>query len=221
MKNVDLSKEINNKIKDINNSIIQGKISLLDMELAPIFNQLKNTLTPSNLNNYSKTYSNACELLEQKFEDLKKLLKNLNNESKFFEYLNSNPEDHEIAKLFKGCWIKIFSLNSVSIDYLEDCKEKLCKEREEKTYPSLELKKEITEEEFILEIPMQDFNMQMELYYKQIKAKFPCSLDELFESEEDQSEIFKNFVFLLHLFQLGKVQYQKETNFLYIEEEQK
>ena len=52
--------------------------------------------------------------------------------------------------------------------------------------------------------------------YEKIKNRLPCLYDDIFEDEHDQLKIFENFVFLLHLLQLGKIKYQKETNFLYL-----
>ena len=44
----------------------------------------------------------------------------------------------------------------------------------------------------------------------------------IFEDEEDDIKLCKKFVYLLHLLQSGLVNYQKETNFIYIiKEEQK
>lgn len=214
----DISEKINKQIDEITDNVIKGKISLLNQELVPIFNTIRNSITISNLVNYSKTYANACELLNLKFQELKNLLQSLNSERKFYEYLDSNPDDSEIKELFKGCWIKNFSLNALSIEYLEDCKKRLCKEKTISIPPPPPPEKEITNEEFILEVPLHDFNQQIESFFLKIKDKFPCPFNNIFEDEQDQSEIFKNFVFLLHLFQLGKVQYQKETDYLYLEE---
>ena len=54
-------------------------------------------------------------------------------------------------------------------------------------------------------------------FYEEIKVKFPCPFDDIFEEQKDQLKLFENFVYLLHLFQLGKIKYQKETEFLYID----
>ena len=65
--------ELNSKIKNIHDEILEGKVSLLDLELVPLFNQIKDTLNVDNLDKYSKSYINACGLLNQKFEELKNL----------------------------------------------------------------------------------------------------------------------------------------------------
>ena len=38
----------------------------------------------------------------------------------------------------------------------------------------------------------------------------------IFGDEQDQAKIYEIFVYLLHLLQLGKIKYQKETNTLYV-----
>jgi len=53
-------------------------------------------------------------------------------------------------------------------------------------------------------------------FFNAIKYKFPCSFDDIFEDEHDQIIIYEKFVYILHLLQLGKIKYQKESNFLYM-----
>ena len=69
---------------------------------------------------------------------------------------------------------------------------------------------------FLLEVPEQKFTEKMNNYFNHIKSRLPCSFDEIFENEQDQIKVYENFVYILHLLQLGKLKYQKETNFLYI-----
>jgi len=54
--------------------------------------------------------------------------------------------------------------------------------------------------------------------FELIKRKLPCSYDMIFEDENNQIKLFEHFVYLLHLLQLGKIKYQKESNFLYLKE---
>ncbi len=44
----DFSEEINKKIKEIQNKVLAGEISLLDTELVPIFENLKDSLNVHN-----------------------------------------------------------------------------------------------------------------------------------------------------------------------------
>jgi len=93
----DISEEINQKIEDIQKKILTGKITLLDLELVPLFNELENSLSVYNLNEYSESYKNACGLLIQKFDELKNLLSSLDTEGKFINYLLVfHPDDTSI-----------------------------------------------------------------------------------------------------------------------------
>ena len=81
---------LNEKIEEVQKQVISGKIKLLDYELVPLFSELKKALNMDNLTKSSKTYKAACDLLDQKFEELKKLLSSLESEQKFIEYLKLN-----------------------------------------------------------------------------------------------------------------------------------
>lgn len=210
----EITEVLNRKIEEVQKQVISGKIKLLDYELAPFFAELKNALTTDNLNKSSKTYKVACELLNQKFEELKKLLSSLDSEQKFIDYLKSNPKDAEISRLFDGCWRKVFKVNAVSLTFLESSKNKLCKD---KGVPiTIEhLDRVFSDEEFLLEIPDQNFTEKMMIFLVRIQKKLPCLFEEIFGDEQDQAKIYEIFVYLLHLLQLGKIKYQKETNTLY------
>ena len=206
--------ELNRKIKDIHDDILEGKISLLDLELVPIFNQIKDNLNVDNLDKHSLIYKNTCELLNQKFDELKNLLSSLDTQEKFTKYLNTNPTDVEIYELFNGCWSKTFTLDALSIDFLEISKEKLSK-LIKKSYSIEHLQKKEEGGVFILEVPKLKFSEKMMEFFNSIQGKLPCPFDEVFEDDSDQIKIFEKFVYLLHLLQIGKLKYQKETKTLY------
>lgn len=213
----DFSEELNAKIEVIKRKILSGEIALLDLELVPFFQQLKDSLSVFNINSYSKTYAEACGLLNQKFDELKRLLNSIDNEKKFFEYLNNAPDDAEIAGLFDNCWLKNFDINALSLDFLESCKEKLCFDREGPL--TIEhLKRVESDEEFLLEVPTKKFSERMLSFFTSVREKLPCSFEDLFEDELEQLKIYENFVFTLHLLQSGKLKYQKETNTLYTDD---
>lgn len=213
--NIDLSEELNKKIGIIKDDILSGKTSLLEFELNPLFHELKDSLNIFNIDNYSLTYKNLCELLNEKFEELKKLLNSLKIDEKFFEFMKTYPEDEEIFEIFKGCWRKVFFIDGMSLNFLEYASDRFCKER----IMELEikhLKKEKIDDEFLLEIPKYKFTEKMTLFFNKIKEKLPCYFEDVFDDEVDQIIVYENFVYLLHLLQLNKIKYQKETNTLYI-----
>ncbi len=209
-----LLEELDKKIKDIHDSILEGKISLLDLELVPMFNQIRDTLNIDNLDTESLIYKNTCEILNQKFDELKKLLSSLDTQEKFTQYMNSEPSDAEIYDLFEGCWSKVFTLDALSMDFLEISKERLSK-LIKKSYSIEHLQKTDEGGDFILEVPKLKFSEKMMEFFNTIQDKLPCSFEVIFEDESDQIEIFEKFVFLLHLLQIGIIKYQKETNTLY------
>ena len=211
----EITEVLNQKIEEVQKQVISGKIKLLNYELAPFFAELKRGLNIENLNKSSKTYKSACELLNQKFEELKKLLSSLDSEQKFIDYLKSNPKDAEISHLFNGCWRKVFKVDALSLNFLESSKNKLCKD---KGVPiTIEhLDRMFSDEEFLLEIPDQNFTEKMMIFLITIQKKLPCLFEEIFGDEQDQAKIYEIFVYLLHLLQLGKIKYQKETNTLYV-----
>ena len=211
----DFSEELNNRIESIKNKVLAGEISLLDVELVPIFENLKDSLTIYNISKYSSIYKSAFQLLSQKFEELKIFLSYLDNQDKFLKFLKSNPKDIEIYQLFEDCWRDPFIIDTLSLEFLEYSKDRLVTKKPEPLKIE-HLDKINLKETFLLEIPEKRFTDKMLAFFNIIKDKLPCSYEEIFEDEFDQRKIFENFVYLLHLLQLGKIKYQKETNFLYL-----
>lgn len=211
----DFTEELNRRIEDIHKRVLSGELSLLDLKLEPIFIELKDSITVHNILRSSKTYKDACDLLYQKFEVLKNLLDSLDNEKKFFQYLKSNPDDLEISKLFDGCWVKTFTIDALSLNFLESCKDKLLGQKE-KTNVIEHVDKVKVKGNFLLEISKHQFSERINDFFDSIKNKLPCPFDAIFEGERDQIKIYQNFVYLLHLLQSGRIKYQKETNFLYV-----
>jgi len=211
----DFSKEINKKIENIKKSVLSGEISLLEVELVSLFETMKDSLNIYNINEYSTTYKSAFQLLIQKFEELKALLSYLDNKDKFLAYLKTNPKDSDIYELLNDCWTKPFIIDTLSINFLEYSTDRLItgKNISQKIEP---ISKVEVKENFLLEIPDKRFTEKMMAFLEEIRKKLPCSYDEIFIGYVNQLKIFENFVFLLHLLQLGKIKYQKETNFLYI-----
>lgn len=211
----DFSEEINNKIENIKNRVFSGEISLLEIELVPIFENLKDSLTIYNISKYSRTYKSAFQLLSQKFEELKIFLSYLDNQDKFIKFLKTNPRDIEIYQVFEDCWREPFNIDTLSLKFLEYSKDRLVLEKEDplKIEPIEKIK---LKEDFILQIPEKKFTEKMLAFFNIIKDKLPCPYEEIFEDGLDQMKIFENFVYILHLLQLGKIKYQKETNFLYL-----
>jgi len=215
MENKDLSEEINEKIENIRNRVLSREISLLDVELVPLFESLKESLTIYNINRYSRSYDNAFQLLSQKFEELKGLLNFLDNKEKFVEFLKFNPSDDEIFELFNGCWRETLNFDVLSLKFLELSEEKLC--RDKRAPFSIEsIDNTFVKGSFLLEVPTKRFTEKMMSFFDEIKAKLPCSYDEIFEYEHDQLKIYEKFVYLLHLLQINKIKYQKETKYLYL-----
>ncbi|MHA2007511.1 MAG: hypothetical protein ACXABO_07100 [Promethearchaeota archaeon] len=215
MNSKDFSVEINEKIKEIQNLVSSGEISLLDTELAPIFENLKDSLNVHNINNYSRTYKDAFILLNHKFEELRILLSYLDNSKKFMEFAKRTPDDQEIYSLFEGCWREPFNIKSLSINFLETSTERLSRDKGELVTIN-HLEPINIKGNFLLAVPQEKFTDKIARFYNKIKPKLPCLYEKVFEEEHDQLKIYENFVYLLHLLQVGKIKYQKETNFLYI-----
>ncbi len=207
------------KIEDIQKSVNLGEINLLDLELVPLFNDLRDTLNIKNLNEHSRTYKEAYNLLDHKFNELKSLLSSSNIEQKFLKYFELNPSDEEISSLFENCWRKAFAIDVLSYQFLDSSKSLLKREkRSPLESPTIEY--EEYNEDFILKVPKLRYTEKMTQYLEEIKKKMPCSFNDIFEEEQDDINLCKNFVYILHLLQSGMIKFQKETNFLYLEEEE-
>ncbi len=210
----DISQELTRYIDTIKEDVVTGKISLLELELNPIFKQLKESLNIYNIFNYSQTYEKACILLSQKFEELKNLLNHLDNDEIFMQFLKSKPSDVEIEQILGNCWRKVFHLESISPEFMFWSNQRFSKD-----HPFTEkiehVKKEQIGGSFLLEIPRQKFTEKMMDFYSSIKNKLPCKFDELFDGIQDQIEVYEFFVYILHLLQIGLLKYQKTTTIIY------
>jgi len=211
----DITEVLNNRIRDIQKKILSGKVNLLDLELVPLFDELKDSLTVHNLEKSSETYKNACLLLNQKFDELLSMLSSLESEKQFLNYLNSNPSDLELYSLLNECWRNLFTIDAISLDFLELSQKRLGIDRGGPI--TIEhLQKAKVKDKFLLEIPKHKFTEKMMMFYNSIRKKLPCSLEDIFEDYTEQEIIYENFVYLLHLLQLGKIKYLKETNVIYL-----
>jgi len=215
MENIDFSEEINKKIEVIKEEVLSGKINLLNLELNPIFSDIKDSLSIFNIENYSESYKNACELLIRKFEELKNLLSSLDIEKTFLDFLKENPNEEEITEIMSGCWNYTFELDALSLNFLEYASNRFCKEKLMDSKIE-HLNREKTDYQFLLEIPMLKFTDKLNAFFNKIRTKLPCYFEDVFENKLDQIKIYEQFVYLLHLLQLGKIKYQKDTNTLYL-----
>ena len=215
MEELDLSEEINKRIALIKDDVLSGKINLLELKLNPIFNEIKNSISIYNVENFSRTYTNAVELLNRKFEELKNLLSSLDIEKKFEDFLKTNPHEDQISDLFRGCWRETFHSEPISLKFLEYASNRYGKERIT-DFTIEHLTREKTNDQFILEVPKYKYTEKINAFYDKIKKKLPCFFEDVFDNELDQIEIYEQFVYLLHLLQLGKIKYEKNTNTLYM-----
>ena len=210
-----LPQEVRDQLVQIKNDILKGKISLLELELNPIFQKIINSVSTTSIFQYSHLYKETNDLLYQKFEELKTLLIRMDNEQKYLDFLKKTPSDSEIAVLFKGCWSRPFHIGCLSLGFFQECQNKLSI-RNREPIKIKELSRIESKDQFLLEIPMQKFTEKMNDYFTSISEKLPCNLDELFDDEADQLAVYENFIYLLHLLQLGQIKYQKETKTFYI-----
>ena len=212
---IDYSEEIGRKLEETKNKILLGEISILDIELVSYFENLKTSLNIDNIENYSLTYKKVFQLLIQKFEELKILINSLDGNDRFLEFLKTTPKDSVILNLLNNCWIKPFNIETLSFNFLESSRNRL---NIQKSYPPIieHLDRVKVNQNFLLEVPEQKFTEKMMEYLKDIKKKLPCSFECIFEKEQDQAKIYEYFVYTLHLLQLNKIKYEKNTKTLYI-----
>jgi hypothetical protein len=215
MENLDLSEEIDKKISLIKEDVLSGKINLLELQLNPIFSEIKNSISIYNIENYSQSYENAVELLNRKFEELKKLLRSLDIDKKFEDFLKTHPNDTQISDLLRGCWRKTLHFEPISLKFLDYASNRYVKEKIS-NFTIEHLTREKNDDQFLIEVPRYNYTEKISAFYDKITKKLPCIFDDVFDNELDQIEVYEQFVYLLHLLQLGKIKYQKDTNTLYM-----
>ncbi len=208
------------EIQDILEEVNEGSKEALNVDLYPIFQRFKRSIKPNNLAVSSNAFGKLCSIIESKFNELQRFMALFGQEKKFLTYLESEPTDSEINELFRSCWYKPFNLNALSLRFLEKSKMLL----EGRRFEPIEIEHfDIPEkdQEMILEIPSQTFQKKVDSFFKEIKTKLPCNLNDIFEEVAINEEIYEKFVYLLHLIQNGEILYQKQTNFVYIPKREK
>jgi chromatin segregation and condensation protein Rec8/ScpA/Scc1 (kleisin family) len=215
MESEDFSMELALQLDKIRNDIISGKISLLELELSSIFQKINETLNVKNLLNYSKPFESTCELLEDKFNELKKLLNTINSDKLFNDYLKKkSPNDNEIYSLLSKTWRNPFVIESISLEFLKYSNSRFSKEKKE--IKSIDhIFKEVYGGNFYIQIPEKKFTEKMDIYLNKIYPLLPCKFQDLFDNENDQIKIYEKFVYILHLLQLGILKFNKESSLVY------
>ena len=210
----DISTEIIDEIERIKTDIFSGKLSIIDLELSPIFHRLKDSLNINNLIKYSRPFEGACGLLSDKFEELQRLLNTLDNEGVFTNFLKKSTSDEEIVSLFRKSWRELFHLESISLKFLNYSNVRYSQER--KAIEAIEhLQGQKNKGDFLLRIPAHKFSEKMQCYFDQIINLLPCKFEDLFANEKDQLRLYEDFVYVLHLIQLGIIKFNKEKNLVY------
>ncbi len=210
----DIREKISAEVEKIKDNLLNGRITLLETELVPLFVDLKNSLNIENIFPYSELFKEISLLLAQKFEELQKLINSLGKTNVVLQFLENEPSEATISQVLRYSWISPFNLPSISQNYLDKCKRSLVKERESHLifeHPDM-IKKT---RNFFLEMPEQNFIEKMNNFYNNIKDSLPCPYELIFKDETNQEKLFENFVYFLHLLQSGKLKYQKETNSIY------
>ncbi|MHA1783547.1 MAG: hypothetical protein ACTSUL_08975 [Promethearchaeota archaeon] len=202
------------KLKEIIRALDSKKISLLNFKLYNLFQIIRKTLNNYNLKENTLLYRETCELLSKKFEELKLLINVIDSDKIFMEFLKTSPKDDDIAELLNSSWLKPFEMSTLSEKEMLYSVEKYCKEKIV-IQGIKHLSQTMHDQEMILEAPKYMFSEKIKNYYNEIKSFLPCRLEELFENEQNQIKIYEKFVYLLHLIQMGKIKYQKETKLFY------
>jgi hypothetical protein len=207
-------KEINERVREIMKMVLAGDLSLLDFELKPLFREIRDSVNPKSINNYASTYSEMLDLLERKYNEFQDLINQINSDDLFLRFLEKNPNDDIISDCFTGCWRKAFTLRTVSLKGLSKYFDRFTSSHKE-FIDIQHINRSTKKGEYIFFVPKESFSEKMMDFYTVLVEKLPCDYDDLFKYEKNQLVIFENFVYLLHLLQIGKVKFQKETNILY------
>ena len=102
-----------------------------------------------------------------------------------------------IQDLFKESWREIFLLDTLSLDFLMYADKRFSKESEQAIFVE-HLTRQGSTEDFIIEIPKQQFTEKLEGFFAEIIKKLPCFFEDIFEDEQDQ-------IRLDHFFWLDKI----------------
>ena len=201
------------ELKEISN---HTPIDLLEKDLVDFFEELKNLVSPDDINLVVEIMGNGTLALEEKLKQIREFISTLTYKENLLSFFQSEQNDHNINEKLMKSWHNPVYLPNLSPEYLIDSWSNLVNRKSKgklvnfpQNPPNIKQKKIGN---FINEEQM--FKERMISYYEKIKKKLPIKLENLLAIYSDNKEYYIHFSMILYLLQEGYLFYDRVENIL-------
>ena len=187
-------------------------ISLIEEELKSIFIDLKNLISPNDLDLGIAVMENGTLILEQKIEEVKRFINYLSQKDQIIQFLTSSATDQQLETILSQVWHCPIKIPYLSLDYINEKWIKLVKNKTQRKQNQFSELPAINEKSVVPLTEFTDpFEKQMQNFLIFIIPILPASLDKILNKLGDIEQYFEQFSLILHLLQEGFLHYEKKT----------
>ncbi|WP_371801649.1 hypothetical protein [Candidatus Lokiarchaeum ossiferum] len=187
-------------------------ISLIEEDLKSIFIELKELISPSDLDLGISVMQNGTLMLEQKIEEVKRFINYLTQKDQIFQFITSTATDHQLATILSQVWHEPIQLPYLSMNYLVGNWAKLVRDKKIHHTKSIQEISPIEKKTVGSFTDFSDpFEEQMLSYLDRIKPILPATMEEILGHFDNPDQYFEQFSFILHLLQEGYLYFNKST----------
>ena len=201
------------KMAQIQMQVEQGHLSLLDIDLIPIFQQITENLSPEEILLGLSAMQSGTSILGLKIEEIRNFILFLSQKELIISYLTNLSSDEEYYHLLINHWETPFQLESISPEFLQSSYSALVSNKPVQIVKKASgimdpgFQKELTE----LEVSQLSMKKELEIFLTSILPQLPQTFSALLSTYTDVEEYFRHFSYILHLTQEGSLYYDSST----------
>jgi hypothetical protein len=210
-KNLD---QLADHIATMRSYVSSGEISLIDQQLGPIFDSLRQLLTEDDLSKGLEILQNSTLFLTEKLDEINRFISQLSQREKYLRFLQQNPSDERLAGILSSVWNQPMRLFPFSIQFLHQSYTQLVQNKPIRRFfhsgevlesPSVKPTMKIDDK-------AAEFEIEMNMFYDELHSKLPLNLTEILSPYTEPEAYYTHFSYLLHLLYLGKLFFDRTTN---------
>ncbi|MHA1520455.1 MAG: hypothetical protein ACTSRK_09755 [Promethearchaeota archaeon] len=213
-----------NRMAQIQLKVEQGHLSLLDIDLIPIFQQITENLSPDEILLGLSAMQSGTSILGLKIEEIRNFIIFLSHKDLIVAYLTSLSSDEEYYHVLIDHWESPLKLAAISSEFLQSSYSSLVSNkpiRVEKKNKSGILETGILKEFNELEVSGLSMKKELEIFLTLIIPKLPQSFSDLLSIYTAEEDYFRHFSYILHLTQEGSLYYDNSTKLFHLGEDKK
>lgn len=188
-----------------------GQVTLIDQNIGEIFEELRKSVEPQELETGVAVMENGTLFLGEKIHEINQFIAHLIEREKILEVLK-DASDSQLNSLLMQCWTQNITIPHLSVNFLLQSYTHLVSHKSLRKKVILPSISDLPIEHS--EIGMESgepFEVQMNAYFAQIQPKLPCNLPRLFQNATNPTQYYELFSFFLHLLHKGLIYYNKNT----------